>query len=444
MVKEIILRRDEKIARMSFKSMSSLLKFQQAVTGWKAWASYTQYNVLVMFVLGGRKEPLVEKASVQLWIPKQTEGSLITNSDAAASTSSTPAASRQGSVATSYMRTSPASPRSMPPPPVPVGANGFNRDGLGGVQSRHPSLPTIPQRQSTSTSVFSSSWPRRTSPDPIGGTSPPGRQSFFPIGGPPRQSPPRKPVGQPSSPRRSSTLFPTNSNPNSNSTNGSSNDRSHSISSAISTAAVSMSSTSSSSDVRSVSISTGANTTGFLHQKPPKPMLVLFTENPDDGKFSFVTIKIDEETNIEPERCNCRRSDKDGASCAVAAIERHKGDSNLDARRYEPSPSSSELDWNIARLALNNPASASKDTNLPNLKRLSVAFPDAQSRALFGGTPNKCRCKAKSEGELKKCLREGHRGLWGEVQEFYRKQGNNFHRERYGRQQQVVNGLMSR
>lgn len=437
-VKEIILRRDERIAKMSFQSMSHLLKFQQAVTGWKAWGSYIQYNALVMFVLGGRKDPLVEQASIQLWIPKQTEGSLVTNSDAAATTTNgMPAPSRNGSIATSYLGSSPPQPpqpsRSMAPPNILPGTNLFNNNPRAS-QGRHPSLPTIPQRQSTNSSAFSSSWPRQSSPDPIGGPSPTDRQNFFP--GPPRQAPPRKPVGQTPSPRRSGTLFPVPSH----STNG----RSHSVSSAISTAAVSTSSNSSSSDVRSVSISTGTNTTGFLHQKPPKPMLVIFTENPQDGKFSFVTVKIDEDTNIEPERCNCRRSDKDGTSCAVAAIERQKGGSNLDARRYEPSSSGQDLDWNIARLALNNPASTSKDTNLPNLRRLSIAFPDSHARAIFGGTPNKCHCKVKNEGELKKCLRDGHRGLWGEVQEFYRKQGHNFHKERYERQQQVVNGLMGR
>ncbi|KAM5350607.1 hypothetical protein ACJ41O_007112 [Fusarium nematophilum] len=435
--REIILRRDERIARMLFTNTSHLLKFQQAVTGFKAWASYIQYNVLVMFVVGGRKEPLVERACIQLWIPKQTEGSLVTNRDAAASANKSPNPSRQNSMAPSTFSTFsaiPTSPRSgrnsFASSSTTIPSNGSPGDGFS-IPGRQPGLPTIPQRQATGPGPFGS-WPRQSSPGPIG-SSPPDRQSAFMMGGPPRQSPPRKPVGQPPSPRRSGTLFTTASN-----TTGASNGRSFSISSAVSSG----SNSSGSTDVRSVSISTGANSTGLLHRRPPKPMLVLFTQSQQDGQCSFVSVQIDEETGVNPERCNCRRSGKDGAACAVTAIEKRKGDANLAARRYEPSPTGGEMDWNMARLALNNPASTNDDASWSNLKRLSILFPDPVSRAKFAGTPNQCRCKIKNEGELKRCLKDGHRGLWGEVQEFYRLQGNNFHKERYGKQQQVVNGLM--
>ncbi len=36
-IREIILRRDEKIAKLAFNNMPDLLKFQQAVTGFKAF-----------------------------------------------------------------------------------------------------------------------------------------------------------------------------------------------------------------------------------------------------------------------------------------------------------------------------------------------------------------------------------------------------------------------
>ncbi|KAF4983944.1 hypothetical protein FZEAL_769 [Fusarium zealandicum] len=436
MAQEIIVRRDERIARMSFTDTGHILKFQQAVTGFKVWPESTQYCVRVAFVSGGRKEPLMEDACLQLWVPKHIEGSLVPNSDATAITHRSPSSSRQNSVATvvsGAMATSPRSGRNsftssstMFPP---IGSNG---EGYGNFSGRHASLPTIPQRQPTGLGVIGS-WPRQTSPGPIG-SSPPERQPTLSFGGLPRQVPPRKPVGQPPSPRRSSPLFATVSNP----TNGTRNGRSFSISSGMSSK-----SNSSNSDVRTVGISTGTNTTGLLHRRPSRPMLVIFTQSQQGAKFSFVTVQIDEETNMNPERCNCRRSGPDGASCAIAAIEKRKGDSNLAARRYDTLPSDDEMDWNMARLALNNPASTSDDASWPNLKRLSLMFPDAKARAAFCGTPNQCRCNIKKAEELTKCIRAGHRGLWGQVQEFHRRQVNKFHKERHEGRQQVVYGMTS-
>lgn len=181
----------------------------------------------------------------------------------------------------------------------------------------------------------------------------------------------------------------------------------------------------------------------LLRRRPPKPMLVMFTQSFETGKLSFVTVQIDEDTNLNPERCNCRKSGKDGAACALAPIEKRKGDANLAARRYEPKPSDREMDWNMARLALNNPAAASDDVDWPNLKRVSIQFPNPEAREKFVGTPNKCRCKIKKQGELQKCIQEGHRGQWGQVQEFHRRDINKFHKEKNEGRQHVVYGGMS-
>ncbi|KAM0551916.1 hypothetical protein ACHAPJ_008255 [Fusarium lateritium] len=86
LAQEIIIRQNERIARLDFVDRSDILKFQQAVTGFKAWASVTQYDCQVIFVLGGVKETIMENACLQLWTPKPTDGSLVTNSDAAANT----------------------------------------------------------------------------------------------------------------------------------------------------------------------------------------------------------------------------------------------------------------------------------------------------------------------------------------------------------------------
>lgn len=450
MPQELLIRRDERLARMSFMDMGDILKFQQAITGYKVWSTSTHHGVVVAFVIGDNK--LIEKATIQLWVPKETEGSLVTNSDAAASTARSPNGSRQNSIATLSSAVPPRTNRgsiasisttlpgsSSPPnsngngfsvssPTIMSGSSPLN--GGTGTSGRFSSLSTIHQRQATGPEAFG--WPRQTSPVPIR-SSPPDWQAPF-GGGPPRQIP-RKPVPQPPSPRRSSTLIGTPSN----STNGTNNRRSFSVSSGISS-----NSNSSNSDGRSISISTGANTTGvLLRRRPPKPMLVLFTQSFQTGKLSFVTVQIDEDTNLNPERCNCRKSGRDGAACGLAPIEKRKGDSNLAARRYEPSPSDGEMDWNMARLALNNPAAASDDANWSSLKRLTIQFPNPTARAKFVGTPNQCRCKIKKQGELQKCIQEGHRGLWGQVQEFHRRDVNKFHKEKNEGRQHVVYGGMS-
>ena len=99
-MKEIILHRDERIARLSFTTMSNALKFQQSITGYKAWASYTQFNVMVSFVIANRKEPIVERASIQLWIPKAVDGSLVTNADVAAEANNGSVPTRSSTMAT--------------------------------------------------------------------------------------------------------------------------------------------------------------------------------------------------------------------------------------------------------------------------------------------------------------------------------------------------------
>lgn len=419
--------------------MPDLLKFQQAVTGFKAWASYTQL-VRVGWVISGRKDHIHEEACLQLWIPKAMDGSLVTNSDAAADANKMRSPSRTGSMASTNTNFSPTSPSMRRDSFAMSNPFGISGETLTSPMGRQPSLPTIPQRQTPDPGLFSMSWPRQTSPNPMG-SSPP-RQGFMPPPpGPPRGAPTRRPVGQPPSPRRSNTQATTVFN----TTNGGAmfgrTERAFSMSSALSTTAVSTTSNSSNSDGQSV-VSTGAHTKSILHRRPPKPMLVLYTHNPKDGQLSFVTIQIDEETNVNPDICNCRRSGREGANCPDAGIERRKGDLNLEARRYV-NPRGNELDWNMARLALNNPTSTNPEHNWPNLKRVTITFPNARERAIFGGMPNVCQCKIKDKGTLDNCLKQGHRGYWGEVQEHYRKRGNEYHERRHGSKKHVVDRLLN-
>ncbi|KAH7324360.1 hypothetical protein B0I35DRAFT_349664 [Stachybotrys elegans] len=410
LMKEILIHRDERIARLSFVTMEQVLKFQQAVTGYKPWVAYSQYNAMVSFVIGNAK-PIVEDACIQLWIPKPVDGSIVTNTDASAE--AVPISPSRSATTWTGMSTSPTSPRATMPSPF---ATPVNRRG-----SQAQPVPQQPRRSST---IFSTSWPRRSSPTPLG-TSPPGALGYLS----PTPSRSSRPVQLP---------FPSMHNFTGPSSLGTSSmphhgSRSHSVSSIVSTAPTS---TSSGSDGQTKTISTGTYTTGLLLRKPIKPMLVLYTQDQQGGNPAIVTVDIDEDTAVNPERCNCRRSARGGGDCAIAALERFKGKADLAARRYEYK----DGDWNIAQLALNYPSSPSSENTAswPGLKRLSLFFSQVQERERFGGSPGMCHCRNRTEGELSECLRAKHRGLLGEVAEHWRRQLQEYHRHQNEREPIVM------
>jgi hypothetical protein len=134
---------------------------------------------------------------------------------------------------------------------------------------------------------------------------------------------------------------------------------------------------------------------GYMHRKPLKPMLVLFlksrdAQSPHGLRFSFVTIQIDEDTAINPERCDC--STRARSKCSVSTIERDKGSKRLIAQRYETGDSA---DWDVTSLGTAKrsefPASRLKD-----FRRVTIQFASAEIRDIFGGTP--CRCKLRTNG----------------------------------------------
>ncbi|KAK2731360.1 hypothetical protein CKAH01_09008 [Colletotrichum kahawae] len=433
-VLEMILRKDERIARLSFMGRKDIIKFQQAVTGFKAFDNYCQYNTMVSFVVAGRDEPLVEDACVQFWIPKQLDGQLVTNNEAtvkenarSGSMSSTAhdAASRQSTMRSMFsssnvFTTSPTETVSM-----------WNTSGFAA-----PSISRSPPRLS-----------------PANGMSP--------FGGRPPISIPRRPVGSGSSSRRqaasptspsatspssppSSSLFPrswSSAIAPSFSTVNSRQDRTFSVSSNVSTTTSPSNNSSGNSETHTVTVSIGGHTTGTVHRRPPKPMIVLFTQNRTTKRLALVTVDVDEDTEVNPDRCNCRRSGNDGASCTIAAMEQKRGTLNLVARRFESRDG--DVDWNLAKLALGrqgereNAGAVWKD-----VRRISIMFPTPKDRETFGGTPSLCQCVSRTEGELANCLKDRrHKGQLGLVREFGRQQLNEYHRERFGSQQDVVRGM---
>ncbi|KAM0521412.1 hypothetical protein ACHAPS_006461 [Verticillium nonalfalfae] len=130
---------------------------------------------------------------------------------------------------------------------------------------------------------------------------------------------------------------------------------------------------SSGSDAHTVTVSIAGRTTGgTLHRRPPKPLLVLFTENPQTGKRSFVALPLDDENAvINPARCHCGRAGRDGAACTIAALEKREGRVDLEARRFEST--NGEADWNVAKLALGRREERGYDEAIwRNLRRLSI------------------------------------------------------------------------
>ncbi|KAL0929666.1 uncharacterized protein CTRU02_215309 [Colletotrichum truncatum] len=432
---DMILRKDERIARLSFLSIKDLVKFQQAVTGFKVFDNYCQYNAMVSFVVSGRDEPFVEDACVQFWIPKQLDGQLVTNNEAVVRENSLPATSstsRQSTIRSLWG--SPDNLTASPTETTPMW-NGFGSPA--GPSSRNPSV---------------------SSASTLGGLSP--------LGNRPPMSIPRRPVGSgstqgsgsppvgnrqtgmassPSSPR-SSSLFPGSwqsaARRPSISTLNTHPDRTFSVSSNVSTTpSLSPSNNSSgNSEAHTLTVSIGGNTTGTVHRRPPKPMIVLYTQNRATRRLALVTVDIDEDTEVNPDRCNCRRSGKDGASCTIASIEQKRGTENMAARRYESR--NGDTDWNLAKLALGQRGEREyAAANWKNVRRISIMFTAPGERAKFSGTPNMCQCGTRTEAELAGCLKKQHKGHLGLVREFGRQQLHNYHQARFASQQDVVRGM---
>ncbi|CAG9940139.1 unnamed protein product [Clonostachys rosea f. rosea IK726] len=438
LVPELLLKTDERIAKLSFNRMKDVLQFQRAVTGFKVWDHWTQNNVMVSFVIAGTRQSIVERACLQLWVPEALDTSLITASD----THSDPGPSRSPTAMSSPSGAIPI-PSSSPRTSRMFGSAPLSSspDAMSSIYSPNPA--NSQSSASRHGSVMSSPWGFTSSPpDPLdrspGRTRTQDRQNTTST----HNSHPTTYNSHPTSPFRNSLPShfgmqhvrpPT--------------DRSASISSAVSLATTS---NGSSSSEHTTTIATGPWSTGTLHQCPPKPMLVLFTHNESTRKKAIVTINVDSETLINPERCNCRQAGTDGFSCPIAAVERRSALS-LEAYRYEAaapqqgmgtSSGDTDADWNLARLAVNNPASRKSSNAWHNMKRLSIMFPSPGERARFGGTPNACHCSIRTEAELQSCLRLGHKGYLGEVKEYHRVKMNEYEQSRWEGKQDVVMGLM--
>ena len=141
---------------------------------------------------------------------------------------------------------------------------------------------------------------------------------------------------------------------------------------------------------------------------PRKPLLVLFTRNPETSRRSIIAIAIDGETKPNPERCKCQ-SEQNEKHCFVTAVEQGRGaTSTLQTRRITQPDR-----WNL----LSFPARA---LIWEGLLRISILFPTVDARRRFSGSY--CECKLVTELDVDKCLQQGHGGLMGAVRTLYRRQ----------------------
>ncbi|KAK2017260.1 hypothetical protein LZ32DRAFT_577338 [Colletotrichum eremochloae] len=439
---DMVLRKDERVAKLIFIQLKDAVKFQHATTGFKVFDNYSQYNALVSFVVSGRREPIVEKACVQLWVPKRLEGQIVTNNESSVEQN---AASRSASVAYSGTGTSSrqstlrggSSPWDTTNPfvtsPTETVSMWNSPSPPTGPAARNPSMPMLPSTNDSSGARPPMAIPRR----PVGSGS---RQTTA-------TSPPsgyRQPTmsTSPASPR-SSSLSPASWQPvaPSVSTATTRPDRTFSMSSNISaTTSPPSNNSSSGSETRTATVSIGGYTTVTVHRRPPKPMIVFFTQDPRTGQPAMVTVDIDEDTKVNPDRCNCRRSGLDGSSCHIAAIEQNQGETDMSVRRFESRDGN--VDWNVAKLALGR-RGESEYTNAAwkDVRRISICFPTPKDRDMFGGTPNACRCSVRTEPELKECLNRRHKGHLGLVREAGRRQLNDYYQARFASQHDVVHGM---
>ncbi|KAF1817013.1 hypothetical protein P152DRAFT_384775, partial [Eremomyces bilateralis CBS 781.70] len=358
----IVLRTESSTTQLSFANRKDILKFQQALTGFKCYSSYDRPNCQVSLIVAGKNGPTIAEAHVQLWMPKEIEGTPSTG----ASTATVNFQPSRNSVAS-----------------IPT---------VAGIPIPNFPTPTSPDTFFTTPDPFAPLMKSLNLKDTLGTSPTTVSSSTFLSVSPPRNM--ERSSSQGSSPKSgSSSRRPSSMSLSSNTSQGSRTTR--------------------------VTVKLGPQEEGYTYRRPLRPMLVLYLKLPDQ-KLSFVTIHIDENTAMNPERCKCHIS---GNHCPISAIERSKGTKDLLAQRYDAEDSE---DWDITRLG------TTKRKELPEqefrgLQRVSIKFENEQLRKEFGGVA--CRCNLVRVIDLQKCIRGGHQGLFGEVKQHGRREMHLWHHE---------------
>lgn len=205
-------------------------------------------------------------------------------------------------------------------------------------------------------------------------------------------------------------------------------------------------SNSSGSTSTQVGVDAGGGIIGTLHTPPPKPMVVILTDDPDTGERSMVTLDLPT-SEVRPDLCDCRRSDHQGRNCRDVCLEPSRrggqgagGSSLLQARVLK----AASADWDLSRLAYTRRDELDSSSGLENLNRVTISFDRAADRVLFGGDlfcgcANRGVAGLETDRQRRECVKEGHRGIVGQAKEYYLKELRAYERAAAARTH-VVNG----
>jgi hypothetical protein len=304
----------------TFQELKHVYRLQHLLTGYKVYERYDQAMVNVQFVISGQSAPVEEHGRIQLWLPRPFQTSSTTNSPNASETQSIAHWSE------SSLNTA------MNPPSL--------RRGVRTADTR---------RQSSQVSLGNGNISGPMNPSSISaGFSLASRPSHQGLG--------RAPTRSTNYSSFASSIYSKNRNP---SILTSATSISHKTTSSVST------------------INTGSGK-ARLHEKPAKPLLVLFLKSKDPrAKLAMVAIEIDDLTAVKRERCKCRTAN---SRCTVSCIERSKG--FLLAQRLDADHGLSS--WNVAALGSEQRSDVS-DYSWNNLTRVSLMFQSMEGKpCLFG------------------------------------------------------------
>ncbi|KAI6779951.1 uncharacterized protein J7T54_000251 [Emericellopsis cladophorae] len=145
---------------------------------------------------------------------------------------------------------------------------------------------------------------------------------------------------------------------------------------------------------------------GIMRRLPSPPLLVLFTRSDDAKSRSIVTIILHDDTDVNPDRCQCREN----PDCRISSLEQRRGLLKLGVLDAHKLGSGSA--WSVLSLPRAMP-------RWEDLLRISIIFPDLGARHRMMGCL--CNCSLRTEVDVNECIGRKHQGLLGIVKVLYRR-----------------------
>lgn len=359
---EVLINNSSMQSNPTFLELKHLLRLQHVLTGYKVYERYDQAMVKISSFVSSQSMAIEEHGRLQLWLPEPVRSSANTGSPTL----------REAQMANQL---------GMPAMPV------HSQQSIASIAS---AMQTIRLRDGAGSRQGS-------------------RSSVTTNGGNNGRSTPQSSLS-PSMRKTQSSYQSTASTTSLHSTQ--SKGRTPSM--------MTTSSSMSRSTVTSVTtISTGSGK-AHLHEKPAKPLLVMFLKSRDKGKLAIAAVEMDDKTIIKRERCECLTSN---SNCRISCVER--ADGYLLAQRWDTDESLAS--WNLARVGMHQRKELPADS-WNDLKRISVKFESMEERYRFAGIP--CSCAPKLQHDLSRCILDGHQGVFGVVKRIGSVRLHNYNQER--------------